>query len=166
MKTILIRAGIALLGMVITLAWWTYHGTGSKTQSSDHIPAKIGVGGNKLEVFADASTPSTMRISFSDDTKPVGSQILLESWEKIPAGTRAWSIDVPTGVGGYIELGADAPKPGDTLGVQIKVNGVQVNQQKDRLESPLQPNTAFFVQYEADDYSKASSSPNNAAEEE
>lgn len=155
MQKLLIRLGLAILGLGISIAWWTIRGNDTKIQSMDKIPAKVLAGGNQLEVFAEASTPSTMRISFSDLSKPSGSQQIMQSWEKIPAGTRTWTIDVPSGVGGYIELGADHPNAGDTLTVRLKLNGKDVNQSTERLNGALEPNTAFFVQFYYEDYSKA-----------
>lgn len=157
MKRVLIRVGISVLGTVITLLWWTYHDKGSSVASSSHIPAKVAGGGNQLEVFAEASTASTMRIDFQDLSQPAGHQMLLQSWEKIPAGSRSWTVDVPSGVGGYIELDADHPNAGDTLTVKVKMNGKDVEHQTDRLDGALEPNTAFFVQFYHEDYSKTGS---------
>ena len=159
MKRILVRAGLSLAGMVVTLLWWTYHGTGSHVESMNHLPAKVLDGGHSLEIQAEATTPSTVRVTFEDARKPVGQQILVESSEKIPAGTRSWTIDVPAGIGGYVELGADHPSPGDTLGATLKVDGREVARQGEKLESPLEPNTAFFVQFEYDDFTQAGSEP-------
>lgn len=153
MKRLVIRLGLSALGVVATLLWWTYHDKGSSAHSMSHIPAKVGDGGNRLEISVEASTPSTMRVSFDDLRKPAGEQILIDSWEKIPAGAHTWAVDVPSGIGGYIELGADNPNPGDTLTQRVKVNGKAVDEQTDRLEGRLQPNTAFFVQFHADDFS-------------
>jgi hypothetical protein len=86
--------------------------------------------------------------------KPSGQQMLLQSREKIPAGSHNWTIDAPSGVGGHIELEDDHPEPGATLTQRIKINGKEVDQQTDRLNGVLEPNTAFFVQFHADDYSK------------
>jgi hypothetical protein len=63
--------------------------------------------------------------------------------------------DIPGGIGGYIELEADHPDPGDTLTQRVRINGKQVNRQSDRLDSALEPNTAFFVQFQRDDFSSA-----------
>jgi hypothetical protein len=155
MQKLLIRLGLAVLGLGLSIAWWTIRGNDSKVQSVAKIPVKVLAGGNQLEVFAEASTASTMRISFSDLSKPSGSQQIMQSWEKILAGTRSWTIDVPSGVGGYIELGADHPNAGDTLTVRLKMNGKDVDHQTERLNGALEPNTAFFVQFHYDDYSKA-----------
>jgi hypothetical protein len=155
MKRLAIRAGLAILGMVITLAWWTFHPGDSHTQSLSQIPAKVWSGGSTLEVEVDSTTAATMRISFSRHDQPAGEQQTLETYEKIPAGPHSWTIDVPARVGGYIELGADAPNSGDKLTMKIKSNGHVVNEQSEQLNGVLQPGTAFFVQAFYDDYSNA-----------
>ena len=123
MRKLLVRGGLSLFGVVVTLAWFTYGPKGKTVVSSDHIPAKIGIGGQTLKIEAENSSAATMRVSFEDLSKPTGEQRLMESWEKIPAGTRSWSIDLPPGVGGYIELGADHPNAGDTLTMRVRMNG-------------------------------------------
>ena len=155
-KRLLLRVGLSVLGCAATLLWWTYHDKGSSVQSSSHIPAKVAEGGNQLEVSVETTTPSTMRIDFNALRKPSGSQMLLQSWEKIPAGSHTWTIDVPSGIGGYIELEADHPEPGASLTQRIKINGKEVDNKTDRLSAALEPNTAFFVQAYYQDYSKAS----------
>ena len=155
MKTLAIRAGLAVLGVAITLTWWTIHPGASHTQSSSHIPDKVWAGGNELEIEVDSSVAATMRVSFSQHDKPAGEQQTLETYEKIPAGTRTWTISVPARVGGYIEIEAENPNPGDRLAMKVKSNGKLVDQQTDKLEQALQSGTAFFLQIHFDDYSKA-----------
>ena len=123
LKKSLLRVALSVLSCVATLLWWTYHDKGSSVQSSSHIPAKVAEGGNQLEVSVETTTPCTMRIDFHDLRKPSGSQMLLQSWEKIPAGSHSWTIDVPSGIGGYIELDADHPEPGATLTQRVSING-------------------------------------------
>jgi hypothetical protein len=153
MRKMLLRAGLPLVGVVAMLAWFTYGPKGKSVASGNHIPAKIGRGGQTLQIDAESSSSATMRVSFEDLSKPVGEQQSLQSWENIPAGTRSWSIDVPPGVGGYIELGADHPNPGDTLAMRVRMNGRLLDEQTDKLDAPLEPNTAFFLQDHFDDYS-------------
>ena len=155
MKKLLVRGGLSLLGIAVILAWWTYGPKGKQAPSASHIPSKVGNGGQKLEIEADSSSAATMRVSFEQLDKPAGEQELLESWEKIPAGTQSWSIDVPSGVGGYIGLEADHPNVGDKITMRVRMNGDLVDEQTDNLEKPLEPNTAFFVQDHFDDYSQA-----------
>lgn len=159
MKKLILRLGLSVLGTVATLLWWTYHDKGSNAQSLSHIPAKLGEGGNQLVIEVEGSTPSTMRIDFEDLSKPVGQQILMNAWEKVPAGPHAWTVDIPGGVGGYIEFEADQPKPGDTLTQRVKINGKEVDSQAERLDTALEPNTAFFVQFQRNDFSRTDVAP-------
>lgn len=155
MRKLLIRAGFSSLGVFIALVCWSYSSRGKIAPSQDYIPAKIGTGGQTLEIQAQSSSPAILRISFEDLRRPVGKQELLESWEAMPAGLRSWSIDVPTGVGGYIELDANQSNVGDRLAIRVHVNGRLVDTQYDKLEQPLDANEAFFVQDHFDDYSQA-----------
>jgi hypothetical protein len=155
MKNLLIRAGIAVLGVVITLTWWTIRKGDSHTQSANHIPAKVWAGGHTLEVEIESSCTAKMSVTFSDHTKPIGEQTTLETYESVAAGSHSWSIDVPAGVGGYVELEAEAPKVGDTLKMKIKVDGKFVDEDGQKLESPLAAGYVFAVQQHYDDYSKA-----------
>lgn len=153
MRKVLVRGGLLVLGVVAMLAWFTYGPKRKSVASENHIPSKISTGGQTLQIDAESGSPATMRVSFEDLSKPVGKQQLLQSWEKIPAGTRSWSIDVPPGVGGYIELGADHPTTGDTLTMRVRMNGRLLDEQTEKLNAPLEPNTAFFLQDHFDDYS-------------
>ena len=156
MKKLLVRGGLSLVGMAVMLGWWTWGPKEKQTHAEQsQIPAKILTGGQSLEIDAESSSAATMSVSFEDLNKPGGEQMLVDSHEKIPAGPHTWTIDVPAGVGGYIELEADHPNPGDTLTMRVHMNGSLVDEQSDKLDSPLQPNTAFFVQDHFDDYSKA-----------
>jgi len=155
MKNLVIRIGIAVLGMVITLTWWTIRKGDSHVQSVSKIPAKVWAGGHTLEVEAETSCAAKMSISFTDISKPIGEQPRLETLEKVGPGTYSWTIDVPEKVGGYIELDADAPQVGDALKIKVKVDGKYVGEDSDKLEKPLQAGYAFGVQRYYQDYSKA-----------
>jgi hypothetical protein len=153
MRKLLIRGGLSALGVVTALLWFSYGPKGKSVASQSHIPTKVGTGGQTLEIDAESSSPATMSVSFDNLSKPIGEQLLLNTWEKIPAGTHSWSIDVPAGVGGYIELDADHPNVGDSLTMRIHMNRKLVDEQSEKLNSPLEPNTAFFLQDHFDDYS-------------
>ena len=153
MRKLPLRAGLPLVGIVATLAWFTFGTRGKSAASGNHLPAKVGRGGQTLQIDAESSSPATMRVSFEDLSKSAGQQPVMERWESIPAGARSWSIDVPPGVGGYIKLGADHPNPGDTLTMRIRMNGRLLDEQTDQLNAPLEPKTAFFLRDHFDDYS-------------
>src|SRR5215472_7492053 len=146
LKKLLIRGGITLLGTAAILGWWTIQSGGSSVKSSDRIPAKVGDGGNNLEISVECTSPATMRVDFEDLSKPLGSQMTLQSSEKMPVGRHSWSIDVASGLGGYIELEAENPKVGDGLKMQVKMNGDEVDRQSETLNQPLEGGTAFFDQ--------------------
>jgi hypothetical protein len=154
-RKLLIRFGVSFLSVATLFTWWTFGTTGRTVPSQNTIPEKIGNGGHMLEIVAESTSPATMHVSFEDFTKPAGEQTLLDSWQKIPAGLRSWMIDVPAGVGGYIELDADQPKVGDTVTMRVGMNGQLVDKETSRLDQPLDANTAFFVQDHFDDYSAA-----------
>ena len=102
MSRLLLRAGLPLVG-VVALVWLVFASRG-KSVASSHIPAKVGRGGQTLQIDAENSCPATMRVSFENLSKSNGQPQSLQSSEKIAAGKSSWNIDVPPGVGGYIEL--------------------------------------------------------------
>ncbi len=153
MKKLAIREDLAVLGMAITLTWWTMHRGDSHTQSSSRIPDQVWSGGHTIEIEVESTSAATMRVSFSQHDKPAGQQQTLETYEKIAAGARSY---VPAHVG-YIEIGADKPSPGDKLAMKVKSNGKLVTEQTEKLDQPLQSGYAFFLQVHYDDYSKAGS---------
>lgn|SRR5262245_3330441 len=145
----------AVLGCALVLAWWTIRGPGDDAnhESASQIPATVWEGGGaRLAIDAHASTAAKMRVSFSQGSEGRQDRSL-ETWEDVSAGDHAWTIDVPSGVGGYVELEAVDPKPGDELSWKLSVDGETVDEQADALEKPLQKNYAFALQAYFDDYS-------------
>ena len=152
MSKLLLRAGLPLVG-VVTLAWFIFGSRGKSAASGSHLPDKVGRGGQTLQIDAENSCRATMRVSFESLSKSIGQQSPLQSSENIPAGKSSWNIDVPPGVGGYIQLAADSPNPGDTLTMRIRMNGRLLDEQTDKLNAPLEPKTGFFLRDHFDDYS-------------
>jgi len=144
----------SVLGLVLVLGWWTFTGNSISTQKAqDKIPASVwGGGGGKLEIEAETSTPARMMVGFSRDTQDAEDN--LETYEDVPAGTYRWTIDVPRGTGGYLELNAVAPKAGDRIKFRMISGGRTVFEDQDELVKPLEPGYAFFVQAYIDDYAK------------
>ena len=144
----------ALVGLVLVLAWWTIRGPGdSGGEQSDHIPAVVwGGGAGSMAIHAETSGPAQMRVSFSDHGENVEKPRSLETWQDVPAGSHDWTIDVPAAVGGYVEITAKSPQPGDKLRWSIQVGGNTVDEQSDTLEKPLEQGWAFGLQSYFDDY--------------
>jgi len=156
LKNLAIRVGLGVLGTATVLTWWALHPGPSHTQNVNKIPATVWGGGpTTITVEAEGSCASSMRISFGDHSKPVGEQPILETLEKMPSGSRSWTVAVPDKVGGYIEFEAEHPKAGDWLKWRVLFNGQVVKEEKEVLDKDLEPNTAFFLQLYFDDYSKA-----------
>ena len=142
------RAAFAVIGIAVTLAYWTFTGRGG-ADAVQGIPATVWEGdGGILSVEVETTTPSQFRISFSDEKDRS-----LEAWTPVEAGAHSWALNIPRGAGGYIELGAEDPKVGDKLSWKITLNGETVEEQSDALETPLEPGYAFFLQSYYDDYS-------------
>lgn len=154
MRKLAWRLVIGALGLAVVLGYWTLRGPGeSSTKSQSSIPARVwDGGGGTLALRIETTCAATMRISFWE-RKDGGRS--LETWESVGPGERSWTIDVPKGTGGTIELGAEKPKVGDTLKWTISLDGQTVDEQKESLEEELGPNYAFFLQREYDDYSEA-----------
>jgi hypothetical protein len=149
MEQIAKRVGLAVLGVVVTLAYWSFTGGGDAGSDVRGIPQKVWEGdGGTLSVEVESTTPARFSISFSDDKDRS-----LEAWTPVKAGSHTWSVNIPRGAGGYIQLGAENPKVGDKLSWKIMLNGKTVETQSETLEEPLTSGYAFFLQSEYDDYS-------------
>jgi len=149
MDRIVKRAVFAALGVVVTLAWWSFTGRGGASSEVRGIPSKVWEGdAGVLAVDVESTTPAKFRISFSDDKER-----RIEAWAPVKEGTHSWAISIPHGAGGYIEFEADNPKVGDKLSWKITLNGETVDEQSETLDRPLQSGYAFFLQSAYDDYS-------------
>jgi len=148
------RGALAVLGVAVTLAWWTLRGGGTGSQAQQGIPSRVwSGGGGSLAIQVETTCPAKMSIGF--DARDEEKRKSLEVWEPIAAGARSWTIDVPPRAGGYIELNADNPKVGDRLKWTISLNGQVIDEQSETLDEALRPNYAFFLQLHVDDYSQA-----------
>lgn len=143
-----------LIGLALVLGWWTLRGPGdSAGETADHIPSVVWDGGaGAMTIRTETTCPAQMRVSFSDHGEEVESPRSLEAWENVPAGSHSWTIDVPGEVGGYVELSAESPQPGDRLTWSIEVGGATVDEQTETLEKALEPGYGFFLQSYFDDY--------------
>ncbi len=145
MQNLLKRGVMSILGVVVMLAWWSFRGSDANTESADKIPVKVWDGGaGTMTIDVESTSAAQMRVSFSELGKDDGRS--LETYEDVPAGSHSWTIDVPARTGGYVELSAVDPKPGDKLSWKVSVNGSVVSEQAETLAQPLEENTGFFLQ--------------------
>jgi len=144
------KVGATAVGVVVVLAYWSLKGSSDK--SVEGIPAKVWDGGGAtLHVETQSSSPARFSISFSEHGKENARS--MDTWANVAAGSHSWTVDVPAGVGGYIELDADNARVGDRLGMKVSVNDRIVYEDADTLQEALQKGYAFFVQAFMDDYS-------------
>jgi len=151
----------AAVGLVLVLSYWTLKdkvlGGTSQTSVSDKVPAKIWEGGGTtLTIETESSDPATLRAFFESTEKHEGTPSRsLEAYEKIPAGSHTWTIDVPAAVGGDLEFEAVNPKSGARLKWTVRSGSSVLKHETETLDGDLRANEAFFVKFEADDFSRA-----------
>jgi hypothetical protein len=150
MEHIAKRAALAVLGVIITLAYWSFRGAPDDgTEHVRGIPSLVWEGdGGTLSIDVESTTPARFSISFSDEKDRS-----LDAWTTVGDGSHNWVISIPRGAGGYIELGAENPKVGDKLSWKISLNGDTIEEQSETLEEALKPGYAFFLQSAYEDYS-------------
>ena len=145
-----------VLGLAVVLGYWTLTGdSGTKTETSGSIPAKVWAGGaGTMRIETDSTSAAQMRVSFHAERDGEDAKSL-ETYEEIGAGSHTWTIDVPAETGGYVELNAVQPKVGDRVSMKVFVNDQLAYEESETLKEELKPNYAHFVQAYFDDYSKA-----------
>ena len=159
MRKLAVRVLGGTLGLAAVLGYWALRSGGEgHPEVATRIPARVWEGGGGvLALRVETSCAARMSISFSENGKKGGRS--LEARESIGPGVRSWTIDVPRGAGGTIELGAERPKEGDTLRFTVALDGRTVDEQSETLDEELRPGYAFFLQSEHDDYSRAKPEP-------
>jgi len=143
----------SLLGVAVTLAWWTIRGSHAPAeQIVNTIPTKVwDGGGGTIAIDVDANVDATLSIGFSE--RRDGGQ-RMTTLEKVGPGPHSWTIEVPRNAGGYIEFEADAPQPGAKMSWTLRHDGRRIASAAETLDQPLGKNEAFFLQEYYEDYSK------------
>jgi hypothetical protein len=156
MEKILKRAVMTVLGVALTLGFWTVKGwfLGEASATSSHIPDKVWDGGGGT-VFIEFETTDPARVSATFETNDAvdsGGHKFLETWEPVQPGEHTYKIEVPANVLGTVEVSADAPKVGSQVRVTVKVDGTTVAEDRQTLTEPLKPGYGFFAQVHLKDY--------------
>ena len=92
------RVALGVLGVVLTLGFWTVKGwfTGEAEATSARIPDKVWDGGGGT-VFIEVETTDTGRVSVTFETNDrvdAADHKYLETWEKIEPGQHTYKIEV------------------------------------------------------------------------
>ncbi len=151
------RVLMSALGLALVLGWWTLQDKirGAKASAaSDRVPQKVWEGGGEtLTIDVESSDPAVLRAYFAARGKNSGTPVRsLDTYEKVTAGSHSWTIDVPSAVGGDLELQADNPKPGSRLTWTVRSGNNLLTRDSETLNSPLHANEAFFLKFDADDF--------------
>lgn len=152
MQNLMKRAAVAVLGMIVTLAWWSIRGDDT-TEGMNSIPTVVWSGGaGKVTIEVESSEPSRMALMLSQNTEDGKS---LEAHELVAAGRHSWTIDVPADVSAHISLSAEnKPAVGAKMSWTIKVNGRVIDTQENKLEEPLREGWGFGLVAEIADLAK------------
>lgn len=150
------RVLLGIAGVALMLGFWTVKGwfLGEANATVSHIPDKVwDGGGGTIVVETETTDPARVSISFETNS-PVDSpdHKMLETWERVAAGSRTFTIEVPPGVSGTAEVEAEGPKPGSRVRVAVKVGGRTTAEDGEVLNGPLKAGEAFFAQVHLEDY--------------
>lgn len=158
MGSIAKRLVLGVLGVAVTLGYWTVKGwlVGDAGATVAHIPAKVWDGGGG-SVVVEAETTDAGRVSVSFETGHLddgSDHKMLETWERVGPGLHTWTIEVPPDTWGTAEVDVDGPKVGSKARVAVKVGGRTVAEDVQTLDEPLKNGYAFFAQEQLEDYAK------------
>ena len=148
-KNLAIRAGVAVLGAAVMLAWWTLRGDkgDSTTATESRIPAKLWEGGGAtLTINLETSEPARVHASFGG-----AGDRSLEAEEEIAPGRRSWTLDLPADCSVFFSPSAKDPKVGARMSWTVTLNGRVLLEESETLEKQLEPNYAFGLTLEIED---------------
>lgn len=149
------RVVLGILGVALTLGYWTVKGwfTDEAGATVSHIPEKVWDGGGGT-VFIEVETTDTARVSatFEANAPTDEENEYLESWERVQPGRYTYKIEVPASVSGTAEVCADEPKVGSRARIAVQVDGSTTTENSATLTEPLKPGYAFCAQIYLEDY--------------
>jgi len=157
MDTLVRKVLGAIAGVAICIAIWTIQdklSAGGDADSADSIPTQVwGGGAGTVTIQAEVNQPAILTASFENNLAiDDPNHEYLESWQKIPAGTHTFNIDVPANVGGSVELRVDEPTVGASIKIAVLIDGRVVSESSDHLDAPLEAGYGFAAGMELEDY--------------
>ena len=142
MKSLGIRALLAVAGVALTLGYWTLRPSGSTAGSG--IPARLWEGGGPLvTVELDSTAPARFSIWFSEHPPGEAEKRSLETSEPIQPGHRELRVQVPPAVGGHVEISAAGVPVGTRFAWKIRSGERLIAEHSETLDRPLDPGTVF-----------------------
>jgi hypothetical protein len=121
---------MSAMGLALVSGWWTFQektSSGKASGGNDRVPAKVWEGGGTtLTIDVESSDSAVLRAYFAATAENSGIPVRsLDTYEKVPAGSHSWTIDVPSAVGGDLEFQADNPKSGSRLPWTVRSGGIR-----------------------------------------
>jgi hypothetical protein len=139
-------------GVALFMMWTNVSSSDGASAYASTIPATVfDGGGGSLEVEFTTNQPAELGFAFERYDERADEARELGGSESFEPGTHRRAIDVSPSTYLYLELGVPDAEPGAEISWSVSIDGRVVMRASDRLEEPLGPGYAFFIQAEADD---------------
>lgn len=123
--------------------------------SGEKIPDRVWEGGTADMVLElNTNQKAVLKLSFFRDGKGGGDGQTLHVSQNLSPGAQVFKVNVPSNVGGYVELGVPDAVPGAAISCSVKVGGKEIWKGSDTMAQPLEKGTAFFVNVDIEDIAK------------
>ncbi len=147
------KAVMAVLGLVLWASWVTLTGGGDSTEVqelSELPPVVFDGGGGTFEIEVEVDQAAQLTASFERWNGEDASE-LVSSSQPLAPGEHHFAVEVPEATYGYFEIGVPEAEVGAEIAWTLRLDGAVLQQEEVELEQPLDPNHAFFVNFEFDE---------------
>lgn len=147
------KLGYSAAGVVIALIWFSLTGgaSGENLEHVDRTPeVAMGGGAGVLDIEFEINQPAVLKTTFSRWDEATDEEHGIDAAESFEPGKHRRVIDVGPDLYLYVELGVPDATVGAELKWTIRLDGVPVTTEAERLTEPLGRNYAFFLQLETD----------------
>jgi hypothetical protein len=139
MKNVALKLALAVVGLGLTLGYWTFFDKKPISSGGSHIPDKIfDGGGDRLTVDLEINGKAQLGMMLEQPRKPDGSQPLAEYYQNLNPGHYSFTVELAPKMMGTVDLRALEPQVGNKLSWTVTRNGNQIAQDSDTLDKPLQ----------------------------
>jgi hypothetical protein len=145
------------LGVAIFIGYVSLTGGGGGdgyTEVKELPPVVFDGGGGILELEINLNEPGELHASFSQYDEEGDQEAGLHVRRELDAGSHHFRVDVADDTYGYFEASIPEPDVGAELEWTIKLDGQYLTREEMKLDEPLDPRYAFFVQLEFDQISQ------------
>lgn len=147
------KAVMTVLGLVLWIGWMTLRGDGDSTEVqklAELPPIVFEGGGGTFEIDVEVDQAAQLTASFERWNGEDASE-LVSSSQPLAPGEHHFSVDVPEATYGYFEIGVPEAEVGAEITWTLRLDGEVLQEEEVELEQPLDPDHAFFVNFEFDE---------------